>query len=70
MHFRFHSISTLIVSLMELMEGVQHFKIPLEEINLATRNFSDENYIGMGGYGTVYAAKLFLSGQQRTVAIK
>lgn len=55
---------------MELMEGVQHFKIPLEEINLATRNFSDENYIGMGGYGTVYAAKLFLSGQQRTVAIK
>ncbi|XP_023760156.1 proline-rich receptor-like protein kinase PERK15 [Lactuca sativa] len=55
---------------MELMEGVQHFKIPLEEINLATRNFSDENYIGKGGYGTVYAAKLFLSGQQRTVAIK
>ncbi|KAL4572398.1 hypothetical protein LXL04_019173 [Taraxacum kok-saghyz] len=53
-----------------LMEVVQHLKIPFEDINLATNNFSDENCIGKGGYGTVYAAKLSLSGQQRTVAIK
>lgn len=52
------------------MEGVQHLKIPLDEIKLATSNFSDEKSIGKGGYGKVYAAKLSVSGQQRTVAIK
>nr|KAJ0190717.1 hypothetical protein LSAT_V11C800429620 [Lactuca sativa] len=52
------------------MEGVQHLKIPLDEIKFATNNFSDENSIGKGAYGKVYAAKLSLSGQQRIVAIK
>ncbi|KAL4572397.1 hypothetical protein LXL04_019172 [Taraxacum kok-saghyz] len=52
------------------MEGVQHLKFPFDDIKLATNNFSDENSIGKGGYGKVYAAKLTLSGQQRTVAIK
>ncbi|KAK9048470.1 hypothetical protein SSX86_032566 [Deinandra increscens subsp. villosa] len=52
------------------MEGVKDLKIPLEEIKIATNNFSDKNFIGHGGFGRVYLAQLSLSGQQRTVAIK
>ncbi|KAL4590225.1 hypothetical protein LXL04_003151 [Taraxacum kok-saghyz] len=53
------------------MEGVEHLKIPFEEIKLATSNFSDQKCIGKGGYGKVYAAELSVSNQPRTiVAIK
>lgn len=52
------------------MEGVQHLKIPLKEIMLATNNFGDENIIGLGAFGKVYLAELSLSGQRKPVAIK
>lgn len=52
------------------MEGVQHLKIPLEAIKLATNNFSEDNFIARGGFGRVYVCKLYLTGQQRIVAVK
>ncbi|XP_071722604.1 probable serine/threonine-protein kinase PBL12 [Rutidosis leptorrhynchoides] len=52
------------------MEGVQHLKIPLAEIKLATNNFGAENYIARGGFGKVYIGKLTVQGQQITVAVK
>nr|XP_043618547.1 probable receptor-like protein kinase At5g59700 [Erigeron canadensis] len=52
------------------MEGVQHLKIPLEDIKLATKNFSDETCIGEGGFGKVYVGTLTLSQQQIRVAVK
>ncbi|KAL8246284.1 hypothetical protein R6Q59_007500 [Mikania micrantha] len=52
------------------MERVQHLKIPLEEIKLATSNFSDENLIACDGFGKVYTGKLAASGHQNTVAVK
>ncbi|CAI9298693.1 unnamed protein product [Lactuca saligna] len=55
---------------MPLMEGVQHLKIPLEDIKLATNNFGDDNFIARGGFGKVYIGQLTLSGQPITVAVK
>ncbi|GJX40242.1 jacalin-like lectin domain-containing protein [Tanacetum coccineum] len=55
---------------MSLMEGVQHLKIPLEAIKLATNNFSQDNFIARGGFGRVYVCELYLTGQQRIVAVK
>nr|XP_043615731.1 probable receptor-like protein kinase At2g39360 [Erigeron canadensis] len=52
------------------MEALEHFKIPLEKIKLATNNFSDEAFIGQGGYGKVYVGTLTLSEQQIRVAVK
>ncbi|KAL8246257.1 hypothetical protein R6Q59_007473 [Mikania micrantha] len=52
------------------MEVVEHFKIPLEEIKLATSNFSDENFIASGGFGKVYKGKVAASGGQKPVAVK
>ncbi|KAL7587347.1 hypothetical protein Lser_V15G39411 [Lactuca serriola] len=55
---------------MSLMEGVQHLKIPLEDIKLATNNFGDDNFIARGGFGKVYKGEITLSGTPITVAIK
>ncbi|XP_023729716.1 probable receptor-like protein kinase At5g59700 [Lactuca sativa] len=55
---------------MSLMEGVQHLRIPLEDIKLATNNFGDDNFIASGGFGKVYLGELILSGQPITVAVK
>ncbi|KAL8246256.1 hypothetical protein R6Q59_007472 [Mikania micrantha] len=52
------------------MEIVEHLKFPLEEIKLATSNFSDENFIASGGFGKVYKGKLVTSGEQKHVAVK
>ncbi|KAF5799959.1 putative protein kinase RLK-Pelle-CrRLK1L-1 family [Helianthus annuus] len=40
---------------------LDHLKIPLEDIKLATNNFSDSNFIGQGGFGRVYKGQLPLS---------
>ncbi|KAK9069865.1 hypothetical protein SSX86_010261 [Deinandra increscens subsp. villosa] len=50
------------------MEKVEHLKIPLEEIKLATDSFSNE--IAKGGFGKVYKGKLSISGKQHTIAVK
>ncbi|KAL8246287.1 hypothetical protein R6Q59_007503 [Mikania micrantha] len=52
------------------MERFERLKIPLEEIKLATSNFSDENLIACGGFGKVYTGKLAASGHQNTVVVK
>ncbi|KAK9069866.1 hypothetical protein SSX86_010262 [Deinandra increscens subsp. villosa] len=52
------------------MQKVEHLKIPIKEIKLATNNFSNENFIAKGGFGNVYMGKLTISGQQHTVAVK
>ncbi|XP_076883739.1 putative serine/threonine-protein kinase PBL12 [Bidens hawaiensis] len=49
------------------MEQVQDLNIPLEEIKLATNNFSDKNLIGGGGFGRVYIGNLTKFGK---VAVK
>ncbi|KAK9054919.1 hypothetical protein SSX86_025998 [Deinandra increscens subsp. villosa] len=50
--------------------GLHHLKVPLKEITLATKNFSNENFIGLGAFGKVYSAELYLSGKLTIVAIK
>ncbi|KAI3792906.1 hypothetical protein L2E82_06799 [Cichorium intybus] len=41
------------------VKNLEHMKIPLEQIKLATRDFHDDLLIGRGGYGKVYKADLF-----------
>ncbi|KAJ0733898.1 putative protein kinase RLK-Pelle-CR4L family [Helianthus annuus] len=58
-------------------ENLEHLKIPLTDIVLATKNFT-KRYLGSGTYGRVYRAELELSIEEkgehykkwRTVAIK
>ncbi|KAK9062966.1 hypothetical protein SSX86_016836 [Deinandra increscens subsp. villosa] len=63
---------------MASIQQLDHLKIPLEHIKLATNNFSDSNSIGQGGFGRVYKGQLPLSitrstnpaARPTTVAIK
>ncbi|KAD4384972.1 hypothetical protein E3N88_25140 [Mikania micrantha] len=41
------------------VQNLEHMKIPLEQIKLATHDFHDDFKIGRGGYGKVYKAELF-----------
>ncbi|KAJ9556468.1 hypothetical protein OSB04_011082 [Centaurea solstitialis] len=43
---------------MSILQELDHFRIPLKEIQKATNNFSQENFIGVGGYGKVHKGKL------------
>ncbi|KAK9069867.1 hypothetical protein SSX86_010263 [Deinandra increscens subsp. villosa] len=52
------------------MQKVEHLKIPIKEIKLATNNFSKENFIAKRGFGNVYIGKLTILGQLHTVAVK
>ncbi|PWA99295.1 Protein kinase, ATP binding site-containing protein [Artemisia annua] len=47
-------------------QNLEHLLIPLEEIRLATSDFSDENWIGGGGFGKVYKGRW----ENRTAAFK
>ncbi|XP_071722705.1 uncharacterized protein [Rutidosis leptorrhynchoides] len=53
---------------MSLLKESQHLKIPLKEIELATKNF--QLCIGKGGYGMVYKGELSVNGKLTTVAVK
>ncbi|KAL8244631.1 hypothetical protein R6Q59_010889 [Mikania micrantha] len=41
------------------VKNLEHMKIPLKQIKLATHDFHDDFKIGRGGYGKVYKADLF-----------
>lgn len=56
--------------MMPVQKQFQHLKIPLEVILLATNNFGEDHRIGEGGFGKVYKAKLLLSNEHTTVALK
>ncbi|KAL8224635.1 hypothetical protein R6Q59_000271 [Mikania micrantha] len=45
-------------------KDIDHLKIPLKDIQLATNNFSQDYIIGRGGYGSVYKGELYLPGGQ------
>ncbi|KAL7616435.1 hypothetical protein Lser_V15G03262 [Lactuca serriola] len=50
--------------------NLQNYLIPLEEINRATENFSQQRCIGGGGFGAVYKGQLSDRWNNLTVAIK
>ncbi|CAH1440797.1 unnamed protein product [Lactuca virosa] len=50
--------------------NLKNYSVPLEEINLATENFSPQRCIGGGGFGYVYRGQLSKHWQDRIVAIK
>ncbi|GKA29619.1 serine-threonine/tyrosine-protein kinase catalytic domain-containing protein [Tanacetum coccineum] len=54
---------------MSILKESKHLRISLNEIELATNNFTDKP-IGKGGYGMVYRAELCISGRPTTVAVK
>ncbi|KAL8197810.1 hypothetical protein R6Q57_030207 [Mikania cordata] len=48
----------------EFKKEFDHLKIPLEDIQLATNNFSQDYMIGRGGYGSLYKGEIYLPGGQ------
>ncbi|KAL4592991.1 hypothetical protein LXL04_006002 [Taraxacum kok-saghyz] len=55
---------------MSILQKLDHFRFPLEDIKKATNNFSSENVIGPGGYGIVYKGELLHSKVVVTIAAK
>ncbi|XP_024985033.1 uncharacterized protein LOC112520750 [Cynara cardunculus var. scolymus] len=55
---------------MSILRELEHFRIPLKDIQEATNNFDQENFIGVGGYGKVHKGKLALSNGVVMVAAK
>ncbi|GJT89512.1 kinase-like domain, phloem protein 2-like protein [Tanacetum coccineum] len=50
------------------MEELEHLEIEMEEIKLATGNFDDSKFIGIGGFGKVYGGKLSRFNERNMVA--
>ncbi|KAL4587849.1 hypothetical protein LXL04_000723 [Taraxacum kok-saghyz] len=50
--------------------NLERYLIPLDEIIRATENFSQERYVGGGGFGAVYKGQLSKRWQNHTVAVK
>ncbi|CAH1414584.1 unnamed protein product [Lactuca virosa] len=56
---------------MALLKQLEHLKISLDVIKLATNNFGPENFVGVGGFGKVYKAEITTTeGLTKAVAIK
>ncbi|CAH1438627.1 unnamed protein product [Lactuca virosa] len=55
---------------MSLIQELDHLKIPVEDIKLATDNFSDGNFIGQGGFGSVYKGQLPVSASASATATR
>nr|GEX42863.1 receptor-like protein kinase HERK 1 [Tanacetum cinerariifolium] len=56
---------------MALVKELEHLKISLDVIKLATNSFGAENFIGVGGFGKVYKGEISDNGRlTKTVAIK
>ncbi|KAL8249172.1 hypothetical protein R6Q59_006040 [Mikania micrantha] len=53
---------------MAFIKDSEHLRIPFQDIEGATKNFT--TLIGKGGYGNVYKGELLLSGKLTTVAVK
>nr|GFB42121.1 protein kinase, ATP binding site-containing protein [Tanacetum cinerariifolium] len=52
------------------MKQFEHLKIKLEDLKLATNNFSKESFIAGGGFGKVYKGELAHSQGPKIVAVK
>ncbi|PWA44441.1 Phloem protein 2-like protein [Artemisia annua] len=52
------------------LEEFSHFRIPLEEIKLATNNFSPDNVISLGSDETVYKGEIIRGGKPLPVRVK
>ncbi|KAJ9559424.1 hypothetical protein OSB04_014038 [Centaurea solstitialis] len=55
---------------MSSIKEFEDLEIPLQDIELATNNFGEENCIGKGGFGKVYKGELVHLGRQVTIAVK
>ncbi|XP_076915876.1 putative serine/threonine-protein kinase PBL22 isoform X1 [Bidens hawaiensis] len=55
---------------MPSIQEFDHLRVPLDDIKLATNNFSAKNYINKGGFGKVYKGELMHHGKLVMVAIK
>ncbi|KAJ0495261.1 putative protein kinase RLK-Pelle-CrRLK1L-1 family [Helianthus annuus] len=55
---------------MSHLKQFEHLKMHLEGIKSITNNFANENYIGMGGFGSVYKGEIVHSTGQIMVAVK
>lgn len=53
---------------MSFFEELKQLRVPFEDIQLGTKNFT--TIIGSGGYGRVYRGELWLSGKLTIVALK
>ncbi|XP_076957655.1 putative serine/threonine-protein kinase PBL28 [Bidens hawaiensis] len=55
---------------MTSQEDFANLKLQLEDIEVATNHFSDENLIGEGGFGKVYIGNLSVSGEPTDIAAR
>ncbi|GKB17647.1 protein kinase, ATP binding site-containing protein [Tanacetum coccineum] len=67
---RNHAAASTITIRSHLHQNLENLLIPLEEISLATSDFSPENQIGEGGFGRVYKGQLSGRWENRTAAFK
>lgn len=52
------------IALEEEDKGMESLLIGLDTLKVATRNFSDENKLGEGGFGPVYKVNLKLASEK------